>query len=85
MKLLFLDRSSLQYKDNAYVSNQFELALDMVIIKRSTFKVNKTNINCTIGDIVIFTGVILVVQTLMINRSRFSRNSVTFSKNLFKK
>jgi hypothetical protein len=54
MKLLFLDRSTLQYKDNAYVSNQFELALDMVLIKRSIFKVNKTNINCTIGDIVVF-------------------------------
>jgi hypothetical protein len=53
MKLLFLDRSTLQYKDNAYVSNQFELALDMVLIKRSTFKVNKTNISCTIGDIVV--------------------------------
>ena len=53
MKLLFLDRSTLQYKDNAYVSSQFELSLDMVLIKRSTFKVNKTNINCTIGDIVI--------------------------------
>lgn len=56
MKLLFLDRGSLQYKDNAYVSNQFELILDMVLIKRSTFKVNKTNINCTIGDIVILKG-----------------------------
>ena len=54
MKLLFLDRSTLQYKDNAFVTNQFELALDMVLIKRSTFKVNKTNINCTIGDIVVF-------------------------------
>ncbi len=53
MKLLFLDRSTLQYKDNAYVSSQFELVLDMVLIKRSTFKVNKTNINCTIGDIVV--------------------------------
>ena len=53
MKLLFLDRSSLQYKDNAYVSSQFELALDIVLIKRSTFKVNKTKINCKIGDIVV--------------------------------
>lgn len=53
MKLLFLDRSTLQYKDNAYVSNQYELVLDMVLIKRSTFQVNKTNINCTIGDIII--------------------------------
>ncbi len=39
----------------------------------------------SIGDIVIFIGVILVVQNLMINRSRFNRNSVTFSKNLFRK
>lgn len=53
MKLLFLDRSSLQYKDNAYISNQYELVLDMVLIKRSAFQVNKTNINCTIGDIII--------------------------------
>ncbi len=43
----------MQYKDNAYISSQYELVLDMVLIKRSTFKVNKTNINCTIGDIVI--------------------------------
>lgn len=53
MKLLFLERSNLQYKDNAYVSKQFEISLDMVLIKRSIFKVNKININCTIGDIVI--------------------------------
>jgi hypothetical protein len=53
MKLLFLDRSTLQYKDNAYISTQYELVLDMVLIKRSTFKVNKTNLNCMIGDIVI--------------------------------
>ena len=53
MKLLFLDRSTLQYKDNAYVSKQYEIILDMVLIKRSTFQVNKTEINCEIGDIVI--------------------------------
>jgi hypothetical protein len=53
MKLIFLDRATLQYKDNAFVSNRFELALDMVLIKRSIFKVNKANINCRIGDIVI--------------------------------
>ena len=54
MKLLFLDRSTLQYKDNAYLSNSYELNLDMVVIQRSIFNVNKTNINCSIGDIVIF-------------------------------
>jgi hypothetical protein len=54
MKLLFLDRTTLQYKDNAYISRHFELALDMVLIKRSSFIVNKTQINCQNGDIVIF-------------------------------
>jgi len=53
MKLLFLDRSTLQYKDNAYVSKQYEIILDMVLIKRSTFQVNKAQINCEIGDIVV--------------------------------
>lgn len=71
MKLLFLDRSTLQYKDNAFVSNDFELALDMVLIKRSTFKVNKTNINCTIGDIVIFknhvNSYISILESIEIN------------------
>lgn len=54
MKLLFLDRNTLQYKDNAYVNNSFEVNLDMVVIQRSTFNVNKINIDCAIGDIVIF-------------------------------
>ncbi|MCF7930501.1 MAG: hypothetical protein K9L02_03210 [Acholeplasmataceae bacterium] len=53
MKILFLDRNTLQYKDNAYISKQYELVLDMVLIKRSTFQVNKTNINCSIGDIIV--------------------------------
>ncbi|MBG0765854.1 MAG: DUF5317 family protein, partial [Tissierellales bacterium] len=38
----------------------------------------------SIGDIVIFIGIILVVQNLMISKSRFSRNTVTFSKDLFR-
>ncbi len=53
MKLIFLDRATLQYKDNAMISPEYELTLDMVLIQRSVFKVNKTNINTIIGDIVI--------------------------------
>ncbi len=58
MKLLFLDRSTLQYKDNAYVSSSYEVNLDNVVIQRSLFNVNKTNINCAIGDIVILKNVV---------------------------
>jgi len=53
MKLLFLDRATLQYKDNAYVGSIYEIVLDMVLIQRSTFLVNKTNINCVIGDVIV--------------------------------
>ncbi|QLY40168.1 hypothetical protein HF295_04540 [Hujiaoplasma nucleasis] len=53
MKLIFLDRHTLQYKDNARISNNYQLVLDMVLIKRSSFKVNKININCKIGDILV--------------------------------
>ena len=54
MKLIFLERSTLQYKDYALISPEYELTLDLVLIQRSLFKVNKTNINTVIGDIVIF-------------------------------
>jgi hypothetical protein len=53
MKLIFLDRTTLQYKDNACISPEYEIILDMVLIQRSTFKVNKTSINTIIGDIVV--------------------------------
>ncbi|MFA7105713.1 MAG: hypothetical protein WC154_00280 [Candidatus Izemoplasmatales bacterium] len=53
MKLIFLDRKTLAYKDNAYVGNQYEIVLDSVLIQRSTFSVNKTSINTVNGDILI--------------------------------
>lgn len=53
MELLFLKRSNLSFLDNAYVSNDFELVIDSVVYQKSNFIVNKTNINASIGDIVI--------------------------------
>ncbi len=53
MKLMIFDRSNLAYKDNGYVSDSYEINIDVVLIKRSTFKVNKASINCVVGDIVI--------------------------------
>jgi len=38
----------------------------------------------SLGDVVIFVGVIMTVQNLMINKIRFRRSNVTFSKGLFK-
>lgn len=53
MKVIFLDRKTLAYKDYAPVGNEYEIILDMVLIQRSSFKLNKTNIDASIGDIVV--------------------------------
>lgn len=53
MQLVFLDRLNLAYKDYGYVDKDFEIILDLVIIQKSTFMVNKTKLNASIGDIVI--------------------------------
>jgi len=53
MQLIFLDRLTLAYKDYAYVDKDFEINLDLVIIQKSSFILNKTKLNATVGDIVI--------------------------------
>ena len=53
MQLVFLDRLNLAYKDYGYVDKDFDITLDLVIIQKSTFSINKTKLNASIGDIVI--------------------------------
>lgn len=53
MQLIFLDRKTLSYKDNAYISTEFELVIDMVVSQKSSFKVNKSILNAKIGDLVV--------------------------------
>jgi hypothetical protein len=56
MELVFLDRNTLQYKDYGYVDKTFEINLDLVIIQKSTFLLNKGVLNAAVGDIVILKG-----------------------------
>jgi hypothetical protein len=51
MQLVFLDRLNLAYKDYGYVDKDFDITLDLVIIQKSTFIINKTKLNASIGDI----------------------------------
>lgn len=51
--MIFLDKMTLAYKDNAYIGPEFEIVIDKVLIQRSTFKLNKINIMAKIGDIVV--------------------------------
>lgn len=53
MQLIFLDRNTLIYKDYGYVDKVFEFNLDLVIIQKSSFMVNKGKLNASVGDIVV--------------------------------
>lgn len=53
MRLLFLERSSLHYKDYAIVGTDFDLIIDSVVSQKSNFVANKEKINANVGDIVV--------------------------------
>lgn len=53
MELIFLDRSTLGYKDHGFVDNEFELVVDLVVSQKSNFTVNKSDIKAVVGDIVV--------------------------------
>lgn len=79
MKLIFLDRITLKYKDNAYVSSEFEIVLDSVVKQKSNFAVNKEEIKASVGDIVVlkegklsYIGIVQAITLMMIRRAKFS-------------
>lgn len=53
MQLIFLNRNTLSYKDFASIQPNFEIVLDMVVSQKSTFTLNKSSINASVGDVVI--------------------------------
>lgn len=53
MELVFLDRASLAYKDYAIVDDVFEIHLDLVVIQKSRFRLNKGFVKALVGDLVI--------------------------------
>ena len=77
MKLIFLDRTTLRYKDNAYVSGEFEIVLDSVVKQKSNFTVNKETINAVVGDIAVLKegklSYIGIVQSITRNEDKTSK------------
>src|SRR5574344_2982014 len=53
MQLICLNRNTLAYKDYASIQPDFEIVLDTVVSQKSTFTLNKSILNATVGDIVI--------------------------------
>jgi len=81
MQLIFLDKSNLLYKDYGYVDADFELVIDLVISQKSTFNVNKININADIGDLVVlkecnysYVGIIETINVSEDGKSKIQTN-----------
>ncbi len=53
MQLIFLNKNDLNYKDYGFVDSDFELVVDLVLPQKSSFMVNKENLNISIGDIAV--------------------------------
>ena len=84
MKLIFLDRITLKYKDNAYVS---EIVLDSVVKQKSNFTVNKEEIKASVGDIVVLKegklSYIGIVQAITLNDDKTSKVQLNDFKEIF--
>lgn len=52
MQLIILDCKTLTVKDYAFVSDEFEIIIDLVVPQKSSFIVNKNIINGVVGDLV---------------------------------
>lgn len=53
MEVVFLRRSDLAVLDFGFVDRNFQIVMDCVIPQKSTFVVNKVNINASVGDLLI--------------------------------
>ena len=69
MELVFLNREDLSVLDYGYVEKDYQIVIDSVIPQKSTFNVNKTNINAEVGDLMIvkhktinYIGIILSIE-----------------------
>ena len=87
MKLIFLDRLTFKYKDNAYISDEFEIVLDSVVKQKSSFKVNKENIKASVNDIVVLKennlSYIGIVESITKNDDKTSKVQTYDFKELF--
>lgn len=53
MEVIFLKRSDLTVLDYGFVDKEFQILIDSVIPQKSTFTINKRDINASVGDLLI--------------------------------
>lgn len=87
MRLLFLERSSLRYKDYAIVGNDFDLIIDSVVSQKSNFVVNKEEINADVGDVVVLNekrlSFIGILESMTLNEDKTTLVQLLDFKEIF--
>lgn len=87
MQLVFLDRATLKYKDYAYVSNDFEIVVDLVVNQKSNFTLNKEEINASIGDLAVLKEANLnyigIVESITKNENKTTKVQLNDFKEIF--
>lgn len=86
MELIILDYKDFTFKDHAYIGDAFDIAMDLVITQKSTFKINTEKLNAKIGDYVYVKDESLylgVIESIEDEKTHLYLSTVDF-KQLFK-
>ena len=87
MQLIFLNRTTLKYKDYAYISSDFELVVDIVVNQKSNFTLNKESINAEIGDLAILKDTTLnyigIIESITQNKNKTTTVQLNDFKEIF--
>ena len=87
MQLVFLDRSTLAYKDYAFIGKEFEIVIDLVVSQKSNFSINKEDINAKVGDIAVLKekdfSYIGIIQSIIKNPDKTCKVQLLDFKELF--
>lgn len=74
MEVIFLKRSDLTVLDYGFVDKDFQILIDSVIPQKSTFTINKRDINASVGDLLIIKkdiNYIGIINSLVADKEKY--------------
>jgi len=81
MEVIILNRKDLSVLDFGYVNDEFNIVIDNVITQKSSFTVNKLNVNAKIGDILTIKdkniNYIGIICSLVENKTKYTTDVQT--------
>lgn len=80
MEVIFLKRSDLKVLDYGFVNSEYQIIIDSVIPQKSTFTVNKININASVGDLFVIkkeVNYIGIIDSLVVDKEKCVTKVIT--------